>query len=93
MYYNQNKKIAAFVWDKRCDVTSRICNNDKRHQILYTYIIHYHYMIRDVKPFDDRQWAQLQKDMKKPLTKKQKEKIAKMQDGVLEISRLVDFKP
>ena len=48
-------------------------------------------MIRDVKPFDNHQWDQLQENMKRPLTKAQKEKMAKIREGVLEVSRLVDF--
>ena len=48
-------------------------------------------MLRDVKPFDDRQWNQLQEDKDRPLTKEQKVKMAKIREGVQEISRLVDF--
>lgn len=48
-------------------------------------------MIRDVKPFDNRQWVQLHENMERPLTKSQKEKMAKIREGVLEVSRLVDF--
>ena len=48
-------------------------------------------MIRDVKPFDSSQWDQLQENMERPLTKEQKEKMAKIREGVLEVSRLIDF--
>lgn len=48
-------------------------------------------MIRDVKPFDSRQWDQLQENMERPLTGAHKEKMAKIREGVLEVSRLVDF--
>lgn len=48
-------------------------------------------MIRDVKPFDNRQWDKLQEDMKRSPTEAQKEKMAKIHESVLEVSRLVDF--
>ena len=48
-------------------------------------------MLRDVKPFDNRQWNQLQEDKDLPLTKEQKVKMVKIREGVQEISRLVDF--
>ena len=48
-------------------------------------------MIREVKPFDDHQWAQLQEDMKRPLADEQKEKIAKIRQGMAEVSNMVAF--
>ncbi len=48
-------------------------------------------MLRDVKPFDDRQWNKLQKDMARPMTEEEKAKMAKIREGVDEISRMVDF--
>ena len=49
-------------------------------------------MLRNVKPFDARQWKQLQEDMARPTTEEQKAKMAKIHEGVREISHLVDFK-
>lgn len=48
-------------------------------------------MLREVKPFDDRQWKQLQEDNDRPPTEEQKVKFAKIREGVREVSGLVDF--
>ena len=48
-------------------------------------------MLREVKPFDDRQWKQLQEDNDRPPTEEQKAKFAKIREGVREVSGLVDF--
>ena len=45
----------------------------------------------DVMPFDDRQWGKLQADMRRPLTQAEKVKLARIREGVREISRMVDF--
>ena len=48
-------------------------------------------MLRNVKPFDDHQWKQLQEYSARPMTEDEKAKMAKIREGVDEISRMVDF--
>ena len=44
-------------------------------------------VIREVKPFDDKQWAQLQKEMRDGPTPEQAKKMAEIRGRIKKINR------
>ena len=48
-------------------------------------------VLRNVEPFDERQWKQLQEDQRRPLTEDQKTKMARIRKGAQEITLECDL--
>ena len=87
-FFHQSKTISSTIVPRMGKIVSTCGNIYKKNYMLESPIT---IMLRDVKPFDDRQWNQLQEDKDLPLTKEQKVKMVKIREGVQEISRLMDF--